>query len=211
MGWVFTLNSLNTHVIDHNNKLMSIRVMRGFCYPKEYWDLWNILCLVQISQVIKHEIKCRSFSTGRKQVFKNQCVWCANSLTVKYLRPVAEISPENYKLYRLEWLLIVVIWTEFLLCHLMLYELWSCEFVFVCVSFLLKKKSGEIVHYTVSHEKRCRLNTEASWDLVDTVILKVGSTRWKGGLKIQTWHSNSPLSQVNCCGLFAIFLFKLIA
>lgn len=119
---------------------------------------------MQIFQIIKHEIKCNSFSTDRKQVFKNQCIWCVNSLTVKYLRPVAEIKPENYKLHRIEWLLIADIWTEFLLCHQMLYELWSCEFIFVSVSFLSKKKKkvGGIVHYPVSHEKRCILNTDES-------------------------------------------------
>jgi len=47
---------------------------------------------------------------------------------------VAEIKPENYKLQRIEWLLIADIWTEFVLCHQMSYELWLGEFVFV--SFL---------------------------------------------------------------------------
>lgn len=126
-------------------------------------EIYRTFCVfVQISQIIKHKIKCNVFGKSRKQAFRNQYIWCVNSLTVKYLRPVAEIKPENYKLHRMEWLLIVDIWTEFLLCHQMLYELWSCEFVFVSFSFLLKKKkSGGIVHYPVSHEKRCMLNTEA--------------------------------------------------
>lgn len=63
-------------------------------HSKEALRFIDILCVVQTSQIIKHEIKFNSCSTGRKQVFKNQCIWCVNSLTVKYLSPVAEINPE---------------------------------------------------------------------------------------------------------------------
>lgn len=37
---------------------------------------------------------------------------------------MAEIESENYKLHRIEQLLIADIWSEFPCCHQMLYEVW---------------------------------------------------------------------------------------
>lgn len=132
----------------------------------------RFVCVVQLFQIRKHEIRCSNFSIGRTRAFKNQYIWCVNSL-----RTVAEIKHENYKLHRIVWLLIADIWTEFLLCHHM-YELWSSEFVFVCFLSVKKKKVGgnNVLSCFTSKEIYAKYSRKLRFCCDGaTVVMKIGS------------------------------------